>query len=127
VEVLGAVDEVVGGEQDLGADEAVPGQGGAEPFHEPGLAHRGDGLQRADVGGALGQPERGHAGGDRSGGDEHDLVALGAGRGDLAAELGDGRLVDVAGGVGEGRRPDLDDCDHRGRFDLRWGCSGSPV
>ena len=41
------------------------------------------------------------------------LVAGGAQRGDLAAELGDRRVVDGAAFVGDRRRPDLDDDAHR--------------
>ncbi len=49
VEVLAAVDEVEGGEQDLAGDQPVAAEGVAPDPHQQVLAHRGHRLQRGQV------------------------------------------------------------------------------
>ena len=53
--------EVVGREQHLPGDDTVRAEHRGDALHQAGLADRGDRLQRADVGRAGRQPERGHA------------------------------------------------------------------
>ena len=69
------MEEVVGREEHLPRDDLVLPEHGAHAFEEPGLTDRGDRLQRADVGGAAREAERGHARRDRARHDEHDAAA----------------------------------------------------
>ena len=127
VQVLLADDEVERGEQHLAGDEAVLGQHPVVDPHQPALAHRRDRLEGDRVlRPAPGQIDRRQPGGDRARRDRHDAVALGPQLGHLGAELGDGRLVDRAVVVGDGRRADLGDDGARVTCDrLRRSAFGS--
>ena len=129
VEVLGALPEVVGGEEHLAGDEASVLEVGREALHEPGLADGGDGLEGADVGRAAGQPEGGQAGRDRARADEHDGVAGGSGVGDLVGELAEGGVVELAGLARDRGGPDLHDRGHRrlGVGSSRYSSSTGPT
>jgi hypothetical protein len=112
VEVLAAVDEVVGHEQRLRGHQSVRGQRGVPAAHQPRLAGRRQRLQRRGVVRTVLEPERGDAGGDRARRHHEHLVAVGASRRHLGAQLDDGGVVDRAALVGQRRRPDLDDDAH---------------
>ncbi len=75
VEVLPAVDEVVGNEQRLGGDETVFGEGVVPAAHQPGLPGGGDRLQGGDVGGASFETQCCDTGGDSSRRHDDDVVA----------------------------------------------------
>ena len=113
VEVLGALPEVVGGEEHLAGDELAGVEELGDAGHEPGLADRGDRLEGADVTGALVEAEGGKSGGDRPRADQHHLVARGAGPGDLVGQLVEGAVVEMAVVAGDRRRADLDHGSHR--------------
>ena len=107
VEVLRAIDEVVRIEQHLGADQTVSTELGVVRLDEPALTGRGDCLQRGHVRWAAGQAQCGNACGDRTGGDDHHLVAAAAEVGDFATQLGDRTVVDHPRLVGDRRSADL--------------------
>ena len=105
--------EVVRREQDLPADDVVGGEDRVQAFDQARLTYRGEGLQGADVGGPLGETERGHAGRDRTREHEHDAVARGVRGREIAAQLEDRRVVEVTALVGDRRRADLHYCQER--------------
>ena len=84
VEVLRPVPEVVGCEQHLSGNEVVLTEDRTDARHEQRLADRRDRLERPDVVRARAEPERGQAGGDRTGADEHEVVPARARLGELA-------------------------------------------
>ena len=75
VAVVAAPGQVVGGQQHLADGDAVPGEGVGVGLHQPELPDAGRGLRRRQVTRPAAQPQRGQPGGDRAGGDEHDLAA----------------------------------------------------
>jgi hypothetical protein len=75
VEVLPAVDEVVRNEKHLRGDEPVRRECTVVGGHQSGLADGRQRLQGQNVGGALGEPESGDTGCDRTRRHENDLVA----------------------------------------------------
>ena len=95
VQVLAAVDEVVGHEQRLGRHEAVGAEREVPAAHQPGWPAAASACRVGDVGRAGVEPERGDPGGDRARRHDEHLVAVAAHLGDLVAELGDGRVVDA--------------------------------
>jgi hypothetical protein len=108
VAVVAAPGEVVGGQQHLADGDLVPGERVGVGLHQPQLADAGGGLRGGEVPRPAGHPERGQAGGDRPGGDQHDLAALRVHRGQDVDQGGQPLLVQPAGQAGQRRRPDLD-------------------
>ena len=100
---------VVERQQHLPGHETVAGELLGVAVHQQPLPHRGGRLLRGEATGAPGQPERGEAGGDGAGGDQHDLHATLAGRGEHVDERAHTVGVDPAGGGGERGGADLDD------------------
>ncbi len=102
MEVLAAVDEVLGDEQRLGRDQAVRREGVVPASHQAGLTGRGDRLQGADVGRSLVESRAPRRRRRRRPDDTTiDLAAGRPERRDLAAELDDGRVGDGPAIVGE--------------------------
>ena len=92
VAVVRAADDVVGGEQHLADGDAVAGERRGVAVHEQALADAGGRLLGGEVARAPGQAERRQPGGDRAGGDQHDLAAArGAARGQRVDEGVDAR------------------------------------
>ena len=117
VAVVAAPRHVVGGQEHLPRDQAVGRELLGVAVHEQSLAHRRSGLLGSQRTGPAGQPQRRQPGGDRAGGDEHDLGAADPGRGEHVDETAYALGVDAAGGRREGGRADLDH-DPAGRGDL---------
>ena len=114
VEVLAAVDEVEGCQQDLTAHQPVARQLGGVDGHEPDLAHGGDGLQGGQVGGPVArQSQRGEPGGDGPRAHHDDPVPVAPQPRHLGAELVDGLDVDLAVTIGHRGRAYLHHDDHR--------------
>ena len=78
VAVVAAADQVVGGQQHLADVHAVPGEGVGVALRRAGPGRRWPPPAGWPGRAAGGQPERRQAGGDRPGGDQHDLAAVGA-------------------------------------------------
>ena len=114
VEVLTALDEVVRDEQHLCGNEAVRGEDVVVRAHEPALSGRGQGLERRQVDGPLGEPEGGDPGRHCARRHDDHVVPVDAELRDFVTELLDRPDVDRAGAVGDRRRADLrDDAAHR--------------
>ena len=109
VQVLAAIDEVVGYEQRLRGHEAVLGERVVPAAHQPCLTGGGDRLQRGHVRRPLVESESRDSGGDGTRRHDDDVVTAGAQRGNVGGELHERRLVDDTAFVGDRRRPDLDD------------------
>ena len=90
-EVPGARFEVVVREENLGDVEIEFAENIAIERHEFALANGGGGLEFRQEFGALGEPERAHAGGNRTRSDENHFLPLFAQRGHLPGEAFDGR------------------------------------
>ena len=107
VEVLAAVDEVLGSSSTCAPTSAVVAEDVVVDLHEAALAGGRQRLERGQVGRAGGEAEGGHA--RRHGAARHDArpVAGGAQGDHLLAQLHDGAEVDDAALVGERRRADL--------------------
>ena len=118
VPVVAAPREVVGGEQHLADGDPVRGEGVGVGLHQPQLPDARRGLRRREVPRALRQLQRGQAGRDRAGGDQHGLPPGDAHPGEDVHERREPGDVETAGQRGEGGRTDLDDDAPRGR-DLR--------
>jgi hypothetical protein len=73
------------------------------------LPDGGAGLKVREIGGALAEREFADTCSDRAGRDEHDFTARGAHAVQLISERLNAVPVQVAGGVGEDVRPDLND------------------
>ena len=80
VAVVAAPGHVVDGEQHLPDADAVPGELLGVAVHQQPLADRRGRLLGGEVAGPARQAERREPGGDRAGGDQHDLGAARAGR-----------------------------------------------
>ena len=115
VAVVAAPGEVVGGEQHLADGDPVRGEGVGVGLHQPQLPDAGRGLRGREVAGPAVEPQRRQAGGDRAGGDQHDLPAGGAHRAEDVDQRREPGGVQPAGQRGQRRRPDLDDDAPRGR------------
>ena len=116
VQVLAAVHEVEGRQQDLPGGHVVAAEVGAPELHEPRLADGRHRLQRGHIARATaGEAQGGQAGSDGTRAHQHDLVAGDPARGHLVGQLGHGLLVDVPLGVGYGGCADLDDDNHVSR------------
>ena len=102
---MAAPGHVIDGEQHLADTEPVPGELLGVAVHEQPLAHRRGRLLGGQVTGAVGEAERGEAGGDRARGDQHHLGAAGADPGEGVHERADPARVDAAGGRGEEEDP----------------------
>src|SRR5690606_5754573 len=102
VAVLGAAHQVVGGQQDLRGGQRVPGELGGVAGQQQPLADAGRGLLGGQVAGAAGEAQRGHSGGDGSGGDEHHFGSGGAACRQHVGEVADAVVVDASLRGGEG-------------------------
>ena len=87
VEVLTALDEVVRHEQHLCGNQAVSGENVVVRAHEPALAGRGEGLERRQIDGSLGEPQGGDPGRHRARRDDDHVVPVDAELRDLVTEL----------------------------------------
>ena len=126
VAVVAAPGHVVGGEQHLAGDDAVAGELLGVAVHQQPLADRGGGLLGRQGARPPGQAERRQPGGDRTGGDQHDLDAARAGRREDVDQPAYALGVDAALGGGERRRADLDH-DAAGRGDLLGAAVSVPL
>ena len=109
VAVVRAPGHVVEGEQHLPDDDAVPGELLGVAVHQQPLADRRRRLLGGQRAGSPLEAERGQAGGDGAGGDEHDLRAATAYVGEDVDQGGQAAGVEAAGGGGQRGRADLDD------------------
>ena len=96
VQVLRPLPEVVRRQQHLPGDEVVLAEDGADPLHETRLPDRSDRLQRPDVGRACRHPEWRQSRRDGTRAHQHDLVAVGARARDLATQLHERAVVELA-------------------------------
>ena len=108
-EVAGAQPEIIMCEEHLGDGEAVRGEAGLPRLHEQRLADGGAGLFFGNLLRFLGEAEPAHAEADGAGGDHDDLGAAGAERGDIRADGGDARGVELADAGGENAGAEFDD------------------
>ena len=108
VEVALMVLEVVVREQHLRDVQVVRGKKFFVNGHEPRLADGGARGERGGLGRAFFKAERAHARADRAAGDEHNLLAGLAQRGDLRDELFKLREVGLLAAVGQHARAELD-------------------
>ena len=109
VEVLTALDEVVRHEQHLCGNQAVSGENVVVRAHEPALAGRGEGLERRQIDGSLGETQGGDPCRHRARRHDDHVVAVDAELCDLVTELLDRLNIDRAGAVRDRRRADLRD------------------
>src|SRR5690606_4731554 len=135
-EVALATAEVLMGEQYLRDGEAVRGEALLPGLHEQGLADGGAGLFFGEVGGFALEAEAAHAEADRAGGDDDDLDAVAAERGDAGGEGGDPFRIQLPDTGGEHAGAELDDdapgfgaggCGHGGGWARGGTAGGGPV
>jgi hypothetical protein len=105
----GAAIEIPVGQQHLRTEELMTAEVLTVFRHQFRLADRGAGLEFAGFLRALLEAHGGHAGGDGSGGDQHDLDAALMQAGDLIDDAADLDAVDLAVLAGEEAGTELDD------------------
>ena len=93
----------------VGDGEAVGGEASLPRLHETRFADGGAGLFLGDLFRFFEETERTHAEADGTGGDDDDFRAPGTERGDLSADGGDARGIELANTGGEDTGAEFDD------------------
>ena len=101
MQILLTIHEVVRNQKNLRRHQPHGGKFGVVHLHEPTLTHGRQGLQRANLGGSLGESHGRHTGGHGTRRHENDFVAIGPQSRDLTTQVRYDDAIDHAQRIGE--------------------------